>query len=185
MEWTCIRRYASDHNCDVKCDSEASESDEGECDRVNGPHVSAETAGEKGEGNLEHHRGTRRRNVMTISRIHRSYVATSASLDRRPIQIAQVSVQPLLAQHRDGCGEHGDCETRAHETGDGGDLARQAFPNRWNDGGFTGDGGLIESEEDSSEEGRRLFVGSGWRFEWTSMTKAELTAGNRPAYRNR
>jgi len=27
--------------------------------------------------------------------------------------------------------------------------------------------------------------GSGRRFEWTSRTKAELTAENRPAYRNR
>jgi len=29
------------------------------------------------------------------------------------------------------------------------------------------------------------WFGSGWRFEWASMTKAELTAENRPAYRNR
>jgi len=28
-------------------------------------------------------------------------------------------------------------------------------------------------------------LGLGWRLEWTSMTKAELTAENRPAYRNR
>jgi hypothetical protein len=27
--------------------------------------------------------------------------------------------------------------------------------------------------------------GSGWRFEWTSITKAELTAENRPAYENK
>ena len=27
--------------------------------------------------------------------------------------------------------------------------------------------------------------GSGRRLEWTSMTKVELTAENRPAYRNR
>jgi len=27
-------------------------------------------------------------------------------------------------------------------------------------------------------------LGLGWRLEWTSMTKAELTAENRPAYRN-
>jgi len=27
--------------------------------------------------------------------------------------------------------------------------------------------------------------GSGWSFEWTSMTKAELTAENRPAYENK
>jgi len=95
---------------------------------------------------------------MAISRVHRSYVAVSTSLDHRPTRIPQVSVQPLLAQHRDECGEHGDCETRAHETGDGDDLARRAFPNGWNDGGLTGDGGLIESGEDSSEEGRRSFV---------------------------
>jgi len=28
-------------------------------------------------------------------------------------------------------------------------------------------------------------LGLGWSFEWTSMTKAELTAENRPAYENR
>ena len=28
------------------------------------------------------------------------------------------------------------------------------------------------------------WLGSGWRLEPTSMTKAELTAENRPAYRN-
>ena len=27
--------------------------------------------------------------------------------------------------------------------------------------------------------------GLGWRFEWTSMTKAELMAENRPAYENK
>ena len=27
-------------------------------------------------------------------------------------------------------------------------------------------------------------LGLGWRLEWTSMTKAKLTAENRPAYRN-
>ena len=59
MERTCIRRRASDYNREVKYDSEASEADEGECDRrVDGPHVSAETAGEKEEGDLEYHRKT-------------------------------------------------------------------------------------------------------------------------------
>ena len=28
-------------------------------------------------------------------------------------------------------------------------------------------------------------IGFGWRLELTSMTKAEVTAENRPAYRNR
>ena len=64
----------------------------------------------------------------------------------------------MLAQHGDECGEHGDCETRIHETGDRENLARRAFLDRWNDGGLTGDGGVIEREEDNSEEGRRLFV---------------------------
>jgi len=64
----------------------------------------------------------------------------------------------LLAQHGDECGEQGDQETRIHETGDGDDLARWAFLNRRNDEGLTGDVGLIESEEDGLEEGRRLLV---------------------------
>ena len=59
LEWTRIRRHASDHNHDVKYDSEAREADEGECNRgIDGPHVPAEAAGEKEEGNLEHHRET-------------------------------------------------------------------------------------------------------------------------------
>ena len=33
--------------------------------------------------------------------------------------------------------------------------------NRWNGGDLTGDGGLIESDEDGTEEGRRLLVGIG------------------------
>jgi len=64
----------------------------------------------------------------------------------------------LLAQHSDERGEHGDQKTRVHETGDGDDLARRAFLDRWNDGGLTGDGRLIESEEDGTEEGRGLVV---------------------------
>jgi len=32
---------------------------------------------------------------------------------------------------------------------------------RWNGGGFTGDSGLVESEEDRAEEGGGLFIGIG------------------------
>ena len=40
---------------------------------------------------------------------------------------------------------------------------------------------MIESKEDCAEEGYGLVAfGLGWRPEWTSMTKAELTAENRP-----
>jgi len=65
----------------------------------------------------------------------------------------------LLAQHGDECREQGDHETRIHETGDGDDLAWWISLGRWDGGSVTGDGGLIESEEDGSEEGSGLFVG--------------------------
>ena len=59
LEWTCIRRHPSNHNHDIKCDPETSETDEGECNRgVDGPHVLTEAKGEKEEGDLEHHRET-------------------------------------------------------------------------------------------------------------------------------
>ena len=67
----------------------------------------------------------------------------------------------MLPQHGNECGEQGDHKTCVHETGDGDDLARWTFLNGWNDGGLTGDGRLIESEEDGTEEGRRLLVGIG------------------------
>jgi len=56
LEWTCIRRCASDHNSEVEYSSEASETDKGVRDGgADGPHVSAESTGEKEEGDLEHH----------------------------------------------------------------------------------------------------------------------------------
>ena len=45
-----------------------------------------------------------------------------------------------------------------HEPGDNYDLARGIFLNGWNGRGLTGDGGLIESEEDCAEEGHGLVV---------------------------
>jgi len=47
----------------------------------------------------------------------------------------------------------------------------------------TRNGRLAESEENRTE-GDCSF-GPGWKFEWTLTTKAELTAENKPAYRNR
>ena len=57
----------------------------------------------------------------------------------------------MLPQHRDECSKQGHQKTRVHETGDGDDLARRTFLDRRNGRGFTGDGGLIESEEDGAE----------------------------------
>ena len=65
----------------------------------------------------------------------------------------------MLAQHGDECGKQGDHKTRVHETGDGDNLARRAFLNRWNERGLIGDSGLIESEKDGAEEGGGLLVG--------------------------
>ena len=85
-------------------------------------------------------------------------LTVSASLDHRPARIPQVSIQPLLAQHCDECGEHGDYQTRVHETGHSDDLARRVSRDRWDGRGLTRDGGLIESEENCAEEGGRLLV---------------------------
>ena len=85
-------------------------------------------------------------------------MTVSASLDHRPARILQVSIQPLLAQHRDKCREHGDYKTRIHEAGHGDDLAWWIFLGKWDGRGLTRDGGLIESEEDRAEEGGGLLV---------------------------
>ena len=85
-------------------------------------------------------------------------LTVSATLDHRPARIAQVSVQPLLPQHGNEGSKEGDQETRVHETGGGDDLAGWILLNRWNNGGLAGDGGLIESEEDCTEEGCGLLV---------------------------
>jgi len=85
-------------------------------------------------------------------------LTVSTTLDHRPARIAQVPVQPLLPQHRDECGQQGHQKTRVHETGDDDNLARWVSLNGWNGGGLTGDGGLIESEEDGTEEDSGLLV---------------------------
>ena len=121
--------------------------------------MATETTGEKEEGDLEHHRQTLDEEVQWPFLQSIAFALTvSASLDNRPTRILQVSIQPLLAQHRDECGEHGDYETRIHEAGDGDDLARWIFLDRWDGRGLTGDGGLIESDEDRTEEGGGLLV---------------------------
>ena len=55
LERARIRWHPSDHNCDAKNDSEASET-EGACGQgVDGLHVSAESTGEEEESGLEDH----------------------------------------------------------------------------------------------------------------------------------
>ena len=88
-------------------------------------------------------------------------LTVSATLHHRPARIPRVSVQPLFAHHGDERGKQGDHEACIHEAGNGDDLARRAFLNRWNGGGLTGDGGLIEGEENGTEDGSGLLVGIG------------------------
>ena len=115
----------------------------------------AETTGEKEEGGLEHHREILDEEVQWPFLQSIAFALTvSASLDHRPARILQVSVQPLLAQHRDECGEHGYYQTRIHEAGHGDNLARWIFLGRWDGRG----GRLIETEDKCAEKGGRLLV---------------------------
>jgi len=124
--------------------------------------VSTEAAGEEEEGSLEHQRkaldeGVERPFLQPVA----FALPVPAALDHRAARIAQVPVHPLLPQHGDERGEKGDQQTCIHETGDSDDLARWVFLNRWDGRSLTGDGGLIESEEDGTEEGGGLLVGIG------------------------
>jgi len=124
--------------------------------------VSTESTGEEEQGDLEHHRKALDEKVQWPFLEPIEFALTvSATLDHRSTRIAQVSVQPLFAQHGDERGEKGDRKARVHETGDGDDLARRGLLNGWDGGGLTGDDGLVEGEEDGTEEGRRLLVGIG------------------------
>jgi len=82
----------------------------------------------------------------------------STTFDHRPARVPQVPVEPLLSQHGDERGEHGDRETRVHETGDRDNLARWGFLGGRDHGGLAWNGRLIESKEDGTEEGCRLLV---------------------------
>ena len=86
----------------------------------------------------------------------------STTLGHWPTRIPQTLGNPLLCQQSDECGEQGDHETRAHEIVGGDDSSRWALLDTWNGGDLTGNGGLVESEEDGTEEGRRLLVWIGF-----------------------
>ena len=101
---------------------------------------------------------SRRRVDLAISRAHRICVDGPRNARSWTPRISQVPVQPLLAQHGNGCTEQGYQKTCVHETGGGDNLARWIFLNGRNHGDLTGVGVLIESEEDRAEEGSGLFI---------------------------
>ena len=122
----------------------------------------AEPASKEEEGSLEHYRKTLDEEVERPPLESIAFALTvTATLNHRPTRIAQVTVQPLLAQHGDERGEQGDHKARVHQTSDSDDLAPWISLGGWDGRGLTGDGGLIEGEEDRAEEGGRLLVGIG------------------------
>ena len=86
-------------------------------------------------------------------------LTVSATVDHRPAGVPQVSVEPLLPQHRDECGQKGDQKTRKQETGSDDDLAGRVLLDGRNGGGFVWDCGVIEGEKDGLEESCRSIVG--------------------------
>ena len=71
----------------------------------------------------------------------------------------QVTVEPLLPQHRDERRQQRHQEARIYQARRCHDLGRWAFLDGWNGGGLAGNGRLVESEKDGTEERGRLLIG--------------------------
>lgn len=166
MEWTRIRRRASNHNREIKYSAKASEADEDVRDGgVYEPHVLAESAGKKEDSGVEHPRKTLYEEVERPFLKPIAFELTiTATFDRRPARISQVPVYPLLPQHGEECNEQGNRKTRVHEPGRGDDPTWWILLNRGDDGDLAGDNGLIKGEEDRTKEGGGLFVWIGLEF---------------------
>ena len=160
LEWAFVRRSANNHDPEVEHNSEDSESDEDTRHRgIDGRHVFAQAAGEEEKGSLEHDREALDEEVEgPLLEPIALALAVTATLDHRPARVPQVSVEPLLPQHRDECGKQRDHQTSVHESGDRDDLGGRIFLGGWNGGGLIRDGGLIEGEENCAEESRGLLV---------------------------
>ena len=117
----------------------------------------AESTRKEEEGNLEHDR--KNLNEEVERPLLKSIVfslTVSATLDHRPTRIPQVSVKPLLPQHRNERGKQRDQETCIHEPGGRDDLAGRVVLGGWNYESFIRNGRLVESEKDCAKEGCRL-----------------------------
>ena len=106
MERTIICRSTGDDDPDVKKDSKTSKGNEGVRDGVvDGRHVSAKATGEEEESDLKHNRKTLYKQVERPFLEPIAFALTvSTTLDHRTSSMPQVSVQPLLSQHRDESG---------------------------------------------------------------------------------
>ena len=160
LEWTLVRRCPNDHNHKVEQNPEHSEGNEDACNGgIDGCHVLAQSAGEEEERSLEHDWEALDEEMQgPLLQSIALPLTVCATLDHRPAGIPEVSVEPLLSQHRNECGKKRDQETRVHEPSDGDDLAGRILWDEWDGGGFVRDGRLVEGEEDHAEEGCRLLV---------------------------
>ena len=121
--------------------------------------MSAEPTSEEEESNLEHNRKALDEEVeRPLLESIALALTVSTTLDHRPARVPQVTVEPLFAQHRGERGEQRDEKTRVHESSGGDNLAGRAFLDGWYGGGFVGDSGLIEGEENCAQEGCGLVV---------------------------
>ena len=71
----------------------------------------------------------------------------------------QVSVEPLLPQHRDERGQQRDQKACVQETTDDNDLHGRMIFDGWNGSNFVWDCGIVEGEENGMKEGCRLVTG--------------------------
>jgi len=115
--------------------------------------MTTESRSKEEEGNLKDHWKTLNE-VMQMPFLEPIEFAltVSTSFDRRSACMPQVTIKPLFPEHRDECGEQGHGKTCVHEHSNSDDLAGNTL-GRWNDGSFARDSGLVEGEEDGTEEG--------------------------------
>ena len=85
-------------------------------------------------------------------------LAVSATLDHRSTRVPQISVEPLLPQHRGERGQERHYEACVQEGSGGDDFCGRVLLDRRDDGGFVWDYGMVKGEEDCAKERHGLVV---------------------------
>ena len=106
LEWTCIGGCANNNNPNVEQYSKYSKGDEDTCNSgIDGCHVLAKATG-KEECNLEHHwKAFNEEAERPFLKAVKFALTVSGTLNHRPTCMAQVAIEPLLAQHRNKCSQ--------------------------------------------------------------------------------
>ena len=180
LERTLVRRRPRDYDSDIEQDTENGEGDDDACDGcVDRPHVPRKSTGEKEEGDLEYDRKTLDEEVEWPLHLRR----------RSPQR--STTDPPVCRRYR-----FSHCFPSIAMNAANSDIRRLAY--RRSDvvkisvgGPFHGEGAvgsssgaidLLRLRRIARRYASERSVGSGSSFDWTSMTKAELTAENRPAW---